>query len=331
MVEMVKSSTFGRFEGGTGGSDHRTEITDKSNRRTHIGNLTLLIVSLLETIPLHSKFSARIKILNYRSTDIVRTICTNLEKIFLAVSPTDNPEAKIHVGFISVSASRRMEKMARDVGGAELVDEPRRLVATAAAASLPPPPGRLALLAASSSFLPPPPPHRRRLLLAAAVSSSPPPPPPRRLVLLAVAASSLPPRPCRLVFPAAYRSHHRTSSSPPRLRAATASSSPPPPPRRSLLLAATSSSPPPRPPRRHLVLLATTASSLASSPPPRRHPNIPVFLNTFPCVGPCPSRAGYAVLRVSWPPTEHRLRLRPCKAARNPWVNRACYVIRFHG
>ena len=204
---------------------------------------------------------------DYRSTDIVRTICTNLEKIYLAVSPTDNPEVKIHVGFISVSASRRMEKMARDVGGAELVDEPRRLVATAAAASLPPPPGRLALLAASSSFLPPPPPHRRRLLLAAAVSSSPPPPPPRRLVLLAVAASSLPPRPCRLVFPAAYRSHHRTSSSPPRLRAATASSSPPPPPRRSLLLAATSSSPPPRPPRRHLVLLAPPP--LPRSPPRR--------------------------------------------------------------
>ena len=66
----------------------------------------------------------------YRSTDIVRTICTNLEKIFLAVSPTDNPEVKIHVGFISVSASRRMEKMARDVGGAELVrpsDEPEAL------------------------------------------------------------------------------------------------------------------------------------------------------------------------------------------------------------
>ena len=60
LVEMVKSSTFGRFEGDTGGSDHRTEITDKSNRRTHIGNHTLLIVSLLETIPLHSKFSARI-------------------------------------------------------------------------------------------------------------------------------------------------------------------------------------------------------------------------------------------------------------------------------
>ena len=59
MVEMVKQDWLSRFVGDTGGSDHRTEITDKSNRQTHIGNLTLLIVSLLETIPLHSKFSAR--------------------------------------------------------------------------------------------------------------------------------------------------------------------------------------------------------------------------------------------------------------------------------
>ena len=61
MVEMATQETFWRFRGGTGGSVHRTEITDKSNRRTHIGNLTLLIVSLLETIPFHSKVSARIK------------------------------------------------------------------------------------------------------------------------------------------------------------------------------------------------------------------------------------------------------------------------------
>ena len=48
LVEMVKQVWLSRFEGGTGGSDHRTEITDKSNRRTHIGNHTHLIVSLLE-------------------------------------------------------------------------------------------------------------------------------------------------------------------------------------------------------------------------------------------------------------------------------------------
>ena len=64
MVEMVKSYTFGRFEGGTGGSDHRTEITDKSNHRTHIGNHTLLIVSLLEHYSYLITYSARIKLMS---------------------------------------------------------------------------------------------------------------------------------------------------------------------------------------------------------------------------------------------------------------------------
>ena len=61
LVEMVKRSILSRFEGGTGGSDHRTEITDKSNRRTHIGNHTLLIVSLLEHYSYLITYSARIK------------------------------------------------------------------------------------------------------------------------------------------------------------------------------------------------------------------------------------------------------------------------------
>ena len=61
LVEMVKRSILSRFEGGTGGSDHRTEITDKSNRRTHIGNHTLLIVSLLEHYS-YLMYSARIEL-----------------------------------------------------------------------------------------------------------------------------------------------------------------------------------------------------------------------------------------------------------------------------
>ena len=68
LVEMVKRSILPRFEGGTGGSDHRTEITDKSNRRTHIGNHTLLIVSLLEHYSYLITYSARIKRAGYTHT-----------------------------------------------------------------------------------------------------------------------------------------------------------------------------------------------------------------------------------------------------------------------
>ena len=82
------------------------------------------------------------------------------------------------------------------------------------------------------------------------------------------------------------------SSPPPRLAAA-----PRPPPRRRRrrrprrILAAS--------PPSHRLLLATAVSSasrrrlLAASPPPHRLHEIPVFLNTFPCVGPCPPRARY--------------------------------------
>ena len=60
-LRWVKSLFVSRFEGGTGGSDHRTEITDKSNRRIHIGNHTLLIVSLLEHYS-YLMYSARTKV-----------------------------------------------------------------------------------------------------------------------------------------------------------------------------------------------------------------------------------------------------------------------------
>ena len=68
MVEMVKQGLFCRFEGGTGGSDHGQKSQDKSNRRTHIGNHTLLIVSLLEHYSYLITYSARIKRAGYTHT-----------------------------------------------------------------------------------------------------------------------------------------------------------------------------------------------------------------------------------------------------------------------
>ena len=65
---MVKRSILSRFEGGTGGSDHSTQLAGQKSQTkvtveliSHIGNHTLLIVSLLEHYSYLITYSARMK------------------------------------------------------------------------------------------------------------------------------------------------------------------------------------------------------------------------------------------------------------------------------